>query len=370
MATFTQEDRTALTDGLRRLLGDLGTEADVRRTMETAEGYDPALWRALSEMGIVGLVVDEAFGGGGGGAVELERVMEETGAALLCGPLLSSGVLAAGLLQGLDDEEARIRLLPAIAAGGRIATVALTGDAGGWTPETVTVDAAGRPRAWTLTGVASFVTHGQIADILLVAARAAGGIALFEVDPDAAGMTITPLPAFDHTLRLARITFAATPARALAAGAPAWEAVERALDLARVALAGEQAGAAARVLQMTVDYAKTRVQFGRPIGGFQAIKHMAADLLLESESAISAARHAAQALAERAPDADAAISLAAFACADAFVTVAAASIQMHGGIGFTWAHPAHLYLRRARAGAQLFGASAYHRERYLQQLGA
>jgi alkylation response protein AidB-like acyl-CoA dehydrogenase len=171
-------------------------------------------------------------------------------------------------------------------------------------------------------------------------------------------------------LRLSRITFSETPARALADARPGWDAVERALDITRVGLAGEQAGAARRVLEMTIDYAKTRVQFGRPIGGFQAIKHMAADLLLESESATSAARHAAQALADGAPDAGAAISLAAFACADAFTTVAATSIQMHGGIAFTWAHPAHLYLRRARADAQLLGAPPFYRERYLRQLGA
>ena len=370
MAIFTQEDRIALTDGLRRLLADLGTEADVRRTMERPDGYDPILWRQLAEMGIVGLTVGEDFGGGGGGPVELERIMEETGAALLCGPLLSSGVLAAGLLQALGDAGAAARLLPSIADGSRIATAALTGDAGGWTPETVTVDAAPTAGAWALSGVASFVTDGQIADTLLVAARSRETIALFEVAPGAEGVTVTPLPAFDRTLRLARITFARTPGRALADGGPAWDAVERALDMTRVALAGEQAGAARRVLEMTVDYAKTRVQFGRAIGGFQAIKHMAADLLLESESATSAARHAAQALADGSSDAGAAISLAAFACADAFTAVAAASIQMHGGVAFTWAHPAHLYLRRARADAQLFGAPAFYRERFLRQLGA
>ena len=302
--------------------------------------------------------------------MELEQVMEETGAALLCGPLLSSGVLAAGLLQALDDEDAAARLLPSIADGKRIATAALTGDAGGWTPETVTVDAAESADAWSLSGVASFVTHGQIADTLLVAARARGTIALFEVDPAADGVSVTPLPTFDRTLRLARVTFSRTGARVLAGGAPAWDVVERALDMTRVALAGEQAGGARRVLDMTVDYAKARVQFGRPIGSFQAIKHMAADLLLETESATSAARHAAQALADGASDAGVAISLAAFACADAFTAVAAASIQMHGGIAFTWAHPAHLYLRRARADAQLFGAPAFYRERYLRQLGA
>ena len=370
MATFTQEDRTALTDALRHLLGDHGTEAHVRRAMETPRGYDPTLWRRLAEMGVVGLVVDENHGGGGGGPVELERVMEEAGAALLCGPLLSSGVLAASLIQSLDDQDAKTRLLPAIADGARIATVALTGEAGGWTPETVSVSAEQGDGGWTLSGVSSFVTHGQLADTLLVAARANGGIAVFEVDAGAAGMTVTALPAFDHTLRLARIAFGATPARALADGRPAWDAVERALDITRVALAGEQAGGARRVLEMTVDYAKARVQFGRPIGGFQAIKHMAADLLLESESAISAARHAAQAMADCAPDAAASISLAAFACADAFNAVAAASIQMHGGIAFTWAHPAHLYLRRARADAQLFGTPSFYRERYLRQLGA
>jgi len=178
------------------------------------------------------------------------------------------------------------------------------------------------------------------------------------------------LPTFDHTLRLARIEFAGAPARRLNATGPVWDAVQQALNLALVALAGEQAGGARRCLEFTVDYAKSRIQFGRAIGSFQAVKHMAADLLLESESAVSAARNAATQLAEGGDDADAAISLAAFACADAFTQVAATSIQMHGGIAFTWAHPAHLYLRRARADAQLFGPPAEYRERYLEALGA
>jgi alkylation response protein AidB-like acyl-CoA dehydrogenase len=370
MATFTDDDRTALTDGLRRLLDDLSSQDDIRRSMETPEGYDPLLWRQLAQMGVVGLIISEEFGGGGAGPVELERVMEETGAVLLCGPLLSSGVLAASLLHALGDGEAKTRLLPAIANGERIATAALTGDAGMWTPRAVEVNAEKNAGTWFLSGVASFVTHGQIADILLVAARAGDAILLFEVDTDAAGMTLTSLPTFDRTARLARITFSRTPAVVLADGRPAWDAVEQALDLARVSLAGEQAGGARRILEMTVEYSKARVQFGRPIGSFQAIKHMAADLLLETESATSAARHAAQALANGAPDTGAAISLAAFACADAFTTVAATSIQMHGGIAFTWAHPAHLYLRRARGDAQLFGAPAFYRERFLRQLGA
>ncbi len=366
LATITAEDRTALTDSLRRLLADKSAEADVRRVMETPDGYDPPLWRQLAEMGVVGLIVEEDYGGVGAGPVELELVMEEAGAALLGAPLLSSGVLAAGLIQALGDPETKSRLLPGVADGSKIATVAITGRGGGWTRETVDVTAAGA----ALSGVAGFVTCGQSADVILVVARTEDGVGVFEVEPGASGLSIQPLPTFDHTLRLAELTFAATPAQRLPSATDAWPAVEQALDLARVALAGEQAGGAKRALEMTVDYAKTRVQFGRPIGSFQAIKHMAADLLLESESAISAARHAARSLADGAPDAGAAISLAAFACADAYSAVTALAIQMHGGIAFTWAHPAHLYLRRARADAQLFGTPAVYRERFLQELGA
>jgi alkylation response protein AidB-like acyl-CoA dehydrogenase len=371
VTAITAEDRVALTDSLHRLLSDKSSETDVRRTMESPSGYDPELWRQLAEMGIVGLIVEEEFGGVGAGPIELERVMEGAGAFLLCAPLLSSGVLAAGLLQALDDEAAKTRLLPAIADGSRIATVALTGGKGGWTAGDVAVTAEARgDDAWALSGVASFVTDGQSADVILVVARQLDELAVFEVEAGAGGLAVKALPTFDHTRRLAEITFDAAPARRLATTGPVLTAVEAALDLARVALAGDEAGGAKRALEMTVDYAKTRAQFGRLIGSFQAIKHMAADLLLESESAISAARNAAARLADGAADARAAIALASFACADSYGAIAATAIQMHGGIAFTWAHPAHLYLRRARADAQLFGASAYYRERYLQELGA
>jgi alkylation response protein AidB-like acyl-CoA dehydrogenase len=369
VTTITAEDRTALTDSLRRLLADQSAEADVRRAMATPSGYDPALWKALADMGVVGLIIEPDYGGVGAGPVELELVMEEAGAALLCATLRSA-VLAAGLIQALGDEETKSRLLPGIADGSRIATVALAGPRGGWTRDAIGVTAEGSGSDWRLNGVASFVTDGQSATVLLVAARTPDGVTILEVKPGAAGLAIKPLPAFDHTLRLAELSFADTPARRLPPSGDAWPAVEQALDLARVALAGEQAGGARRALEMTVDYAKIRAQFGRLIGSFQAIKHMAANLLLESESATSAARHAAKALADGAPDARTAISLAAFACADAFSAVTADAIQMHGGIAFTWAHPAHLYLRRARAAAQLYGTPAFYRERFLAALGA
>lgn len=370
MASLSAEERVAFQDSVNRLLADYCTEADVRRTMDLPEGYDPDLWRRLSELGVVGLLVDEAYGGVGAGPEELERVMEEAGASLLCAPLLSSGVLAAGLVQALGDEADKSRLLPSIADGSRIATVALAGPRGGWTADDLAVQAAPEGDGWRLNGRARFVTHGQVADLVLVVAHTVDGPAVFEIEAGAQGLSIEALPTFDHSLRMADLDFVATLSRRLNSPRPVWEAVEATLDLARIALAGEQAGGARRVLEFTVDYAKSRVQFGRSIGSFQAIKHMAADLLLESESAISAARAAARALAEGVPDAKATVNLAGFACADAFVQVAATAIQMHGGIAFTWTHPAHLYLRRARADAQLFGAPHVYRERYLKALGA
>ncbi|MGL4541214.1 MAG: acyl-CoA dehydrogenase family protein, partial [Polymorphobacter sp.] len=236
----------------------------------------------------------------------------------------------------------------------------------------VAVTATRSDAAWRLDGCANYVTHAQLADVLLVLAHGPAGMGIFEVAANAAGVTISPLPTFDRTLRLARIDFSA--AAATPVGTAGWPAAEAAMQLALVALAGEQAGGARRMFEMTVDYAKTRIQFGRAIGSFQAIKHMAADLLIEVESATSAARAAAAALdaagAGSNEPADAAIHLAAFACADAYTTVTSTAVQMHGGIAFTWDHPAHLYLRRARAQAQLFGAPAFHRERFLIAMGA
>lgn len=370
MTRIDQDELLAFVDSVRRLLADRSTEADVRRTMERPEGYDPELWRELASMGVAGILVNPQHGGVGAGPVELERVMEEVGATLACTPLLSSGVLAAGLLQALDDTDAQARLLPGIADGSTIATVALTGPKGGWTETDLDVRAREADGGWRLDGTASFVTHGQAAGIFLVVARTPDGVGVFELPAGAQGMQLAALPAFDRTTPLAKLTLTGAAAQRLACRRPGWDAVEDALDLVRIALAGEQAGGARRVLEATVQYAQDRFQFGRAIGSFQAIKHMAADLLLESESCTSAARHAASCLAERNEEAAQAVCLAAFTCADAFTTVAATSIQMHGGIAFTWEHPAHLYLRRARSDAQLFGTPAAYRERYIQLLEA
>jgi alkylation response protein AidB-like acyl-CoA dehydrogenase len=362
---LTDQEREAIRHSFARLLAQRCTEANVRRVMVTPDGYDADLWRQMAEMGILGLLIDPEFGGVGAGARELELIMEEAGAALLPGPLLSSSVLAASLLSDCSDDALKREMLPGLADGSRIATVALTGDAGSWTNDGVEVRAERGDGGWTLTGSASFVTWANVADTLLVLARTANGTAVFIAGSGDDGVGIEPLDTQDPTLRLARATFERAPAVLLPGVGET--SIERALTLARIALAGEQAGGARRVLDGTVDYLKTRRQFGRPIGGFQALKHMAADLLLEVESATSAAREAARAYAEStsAAEIDALISLAGFACADAFKETSATGIQMHGGIAFTWEHWAHLYWRRARTGAVLFGSSDGYRDRYL-----
>jgi alkylation response protein AidB-like acyl-CoA dehydrogenase len=335
-------DRAALVDSVRRLLADRCTETDVRRIMDSESGHDPLLWRALSELGITGLVASEAGGGAGLSAVELELVMEEVGTALLPAPLISTAI-ATVLAPDLDG----------LADGSRIAAVAFTGSHD-WTERSDVRIAGDR-----LSGTARFVPDAAIADMILVA----GADGVFAVDRS--DVTVTPLPVFDRTRRMADVAFHG-PATRIGDGSR----VVAARDTGLVALAGEQAGGARRMLEMTVAYATERHQFGRAIGSFQAIKHMAADLLLESESAISAARDAARQVAEGSATKNAAVALAAFACGDAFVRVAKDGIQMHGGIAFTWEHPAQLYLRRARSGAQLYGDGAHWRERYLRALEA
>ena len=362
--TISVTERAELRSAVRDLLREECTEADARRVMNSEDGYDRELWAKLAAQGVTGLLVEPEYGGVGLGAQELEAVAEETGAALLPAPLLSTAVLTVALVQSAGTDADKQRLLPGLADGTAIGTVAVTGPRGTWTADAVDVRAGADG---TLTGTAHYVTFGQVADVILVIAQTTDGPAVFQVSPDAAGFQRTAATVFDPTSPLSTYTFTATPARRI--GTAGWDAVQQALDLAVIALAGEQAGGARRIFDITVDYLKTRIQFGRPIGSFQALKHMAADLLLQVESATSAAQHAAASYED--PETRAgAVALAGFACAEAYNDTAMQAIQMHGGIGFTWEHPAHLYLRRARTGLQLLGDSAAHRERYLLSKGA
>jgi alkylation response protein AidB-like acyl-CoA dehydrogenase len=370
--TISVTERAELAAAVSELLHDECTEQDVRRVMGSDDGFDRELWHKLAAQGVTGLLVDSEYGGVGLGALELEAVAEATGAALLPAPFLSSVVLASALIGAAGTDADKQRLLPSLVAGTSVGTVALTGARGTWAPEGVAVRAASADieegADHTLTGNAHYVVHGQVADLILVVARINGDFGVFEVAPDAEGFVRTAATVFDPTVPLSTYTFDATPARRL--GTSGWDAVRHALDLALIALAGEQVGGARRIFDITVDYLKTRIQFGRPIGSFQALKHMAADLLVQVESATSAAQHAAAEHDAGSEKASGAIGLAGFTCAEAYHTTAMSAIQMHGGIAFTWEHPAHLFLRRARTGLQLLGGSGLHRERYLSAKGA
>lgn len=359
-----QDERTQLREMVRDLMQAKSDESALRRVITTPERFDRALWSEMAELGILGIVIDERYGGTGLGPVELELIAEETGAALLSSPLLGSSVLTATLIATAGDEAARERLLPGLAAGSTIGAAALTGSAGTWTPDGVEVTAAPDGR---LTGIARFVLYGQAADVVIVAARGDDGIGVYEIDPAAAGVTRTPHDLLDPTVQLSEFAFDGAASTRL--GTAGWEAVQRALDLGTIALAGEQAGGARRVFDISVDYLKTRYQFGRPIGSYQAMKHLAADRLVDVESAISAARNAAQ-VADGGEDAEGAIALAGFACGDLYDRVAMNAIQFHGGMGYTWESFPHFFLRRARLDRQLLGSPARFRERYLVSKGA
>lgn len=352
-----------LRTAVRRFLERKSPESEVRRLMETTAGYDPAVWSQMADqLGLQGLIIPERFGGSGYGFLELVVVLEEMGRALLCAPYLSSAVMAASLLLASGDEDAGKGYLPGIADGSLIATVALSEADGRWDKAGVTLDATGAGDRWTLTGEKLFVLDGVIADVILVAARTRGGVSVLAVEKGAVGLEAIAMSTMDQTRKLARLAFDATPARLVGREGQGWPAISAMLDLAIVALAAEQAGGAQRVLETAVEYAKVRMQFGRRIGSFQAIKHKCADMLLDVESARSAAYYAGQAAAAGDDELPILASLAKSCCSEAYSRAAAENIQVHGGTGFTWEHPAHLYFRRAKSSEQLFGDPAYHRE--------
>jgi alkylation response protein AidB-like acyl-CoA dehydrogenase len=364
------DEQEELRRSVRRFLEDKSPETEVRRLMETTEGYDPAVWSQMADqLGLQGLTIPEEFGGSGYTYVELIVVLEEMGRALLCAPYFSSVALAANLLLVSGDDTAKKDYLPGIANGSTIATVALAEASGRWDEEGVTLEATGSGDSWTLSGEKMYVLDGHLADLILVAARTPAGVSVFAVDKGASGFAATSLSTMDQTRKQARLAFASTPARLVGQDGAGWTAISKMLDLAAVALAAEQVGGAQKVLEMSVEYAKVRVQFGRPIGSFQAIKHKCADMLLEVESAKSAAYYAGWAAAEDSDELPVVASLAKSYCSEAYFHATAENIQIHGGIGFTWEHPAHLYFKRAKSSELLFGDPTYHRELLAQRIG-
>ena len=364
------EDQEELRRVVRQFLESKSPESAVREQMETESGYDEAVWGQMGEqLGLQGLVIPEEFGGSGYSFIELIVVLEEMGRALLCAPYFSSVVLAGQTLLHSGDDAAKKELLPGIASGETIATLAFTEENGRWDEEGITATAVKSGDGWAITGTKMFVLDGHTANTLLVAARTDAGVSLFAVKDDATGLTRTPLSTMDQTRKQARVQFENTPATLVGTDGAGWSVLERVLDLAAVALAAEQVGGAQKVLEMAVQYAKDRVQFGRPIGSFQAIKHKCADMLLEVESAKSAAYYAGWCASELNDELPSVASLAKAYCSEAYFHATAENIQIHGGIGFTWEHPAHLYFKRAKSSELLFGDPTYHRELLAQRIG-
>jgi len=354
---------------VRAFLEKESEESRVRELMADESGFDPALWsRMAEELGIVGLIVDEVHGGAGFGTVELAIVMEEMGRALLCAPFLGSAVLATSALELAADEAAQKELLPPLAAGERVGTLAWSEAGDPWSLDAVALEAKAAGDGFTLTGEKVHVLDGHVAHDLLVVARADGVLSLFHVDAAAEGVTRTATSPLDPTRKLATVRFDATPARRVARG-DAKAGLERALARTITALAAEQLGGVQRVLEMATDYAKTRLQFGRPIGSYQAIKHKCADMLVAVEMARSAAYNAAFSDESDVEGTAVAAAMAKSYCSEAYFHAANDNIQIHGGMGFTWEHNAHLYFKRARASAELFGSPILHRERVAASLG-
>jgi alkylation response protein AidB-like acyl-CoA dehydrogenase len=370
--SFTDEQQ-AFRDQVRRFLSDKSPTTEVRRLMETDEGNDPAAWQQLSgELGLTGIAIPEEYGGFGGGVSELAIAIEEGGRALLCAPLFASGVMAAtAILKGADESQKRA-LLPDIACGQTVATLAIAEDSGHWDHAGIAMTAAPDGDAFKLNGTKSFVLDGHTAGLLIVAARDPGsenaeGLSLFSVSGNAAGLTRTLLKSTDATRKIARLTFNGVEAQLLGKQGAAAGPLSETLDIAAICLANEMVGGAEQLLESAIEYASMRVQFGRPIASFQSLKHKAADMLIDVELAKSAAYYAAAAADEGDEDISALASLAKAAAADSYMQTAIHTVQIHGGIGFTWDNDTHLWFKRAKSSEAFLGNSNYHRERLMQQ---
>ncbi|MCU1616278.1 MAG: putative acyl-CoA dehydrogenase [Frankiales bacterium] len=370
--TTSQAEREDLRASVRSFLATTSGEDQVRRLIGDERGWDESVWRRMAdELGLLSLTLPPDHGGDGFGAPELQVVLEEQGRALLPSPYFSTVVLAATALAASGDEAAQATHLPAIGAGTTTATLAVAEADGSWRTDRPATTAVRAGSGWTLSGTKQLVVDGATADVVLVVAGTDAGPGLFAVAGDDPGLTRTPLRTLDPTRRIARLEFADAAAVPVGAPGAAGAVVDRVLDVATAALAAEQVGAARACLEAAVGYARERVQFGRAIGSFQAVKHKCADMFVRVQLADAAATEAAAALAggEGLPDPGVAAAVAHVVCSEAFMFVAAENIQVHGGIGFTWEHPAHLYFRRAKSSQLLFGGPAAYHERLLARLG-
>ncbi|RDH74059.1 acyl-CoA dehydrogenase [Mycolicibacterium moriokaense] len=357
--TFTDE-QGQLRAAVRKFCADNLDEQTVRQLMASDPPFDETVWARLgAELGVLGLSVPEAAGGVGGTLVDQAVAVEELGASLACGPVFGTVFLAIPALVAAPAGEVRDGLLAELVEGRRTAALAVVDNAGAFDPDSVAVTADGD----ALTGTVERVVDAGAADDLLVAARGPDGVALYAVEAAASGVKRSPLGTLDLTRPQASIELSGAPGRLVAGPAEADRVIEHALHVGAALLAVEQVGAGQHLLDLAVDYAKSRLQFGRPIGSFQAVKHKLADLLVDLEHARSAAYHAVWALTDGSDDPALAVSIAQATSSAALSRIAADTIQVHGGIGFTWEHQAHLYFKRAVTDAALLGSAEAHRSR-------
>lgn len=337
----------------------------VRALMETDTAHDDKLWASIADQGWTGLSIAEENGGLGLGLVEMAVVAEEMGRACLPGPFIST-LTASALIERAGSAEQRAKYLEAIAAGELKATVALLEESATWDADAVKLEASREGGNFYLTGRKLFVADASVADLLICVARAGDSLSLLPVERQSQGVHIKLMPSMDGTRKLCEVSFdgvSVAEADALGADGDARGALRGALEVGCAALCAEMVGGMQWVLDATVEYAKTREQFGRAIGSFQAVQHQCADMLLMTESARSAAYYAAWALTENDPGASLAVSIAKAYCSDAYREVANRGVQVHGGIGFTWEHDLQLYYKRSKSSETLFGDATFHRER-------
>ncbi|MBK3572797.1 acyl-CoA/acyl-ACP dehydrogenase [Streptomyces sp. MBT65] len=362
-ALLETDEQRQLRSVLRDLLSESCGPGDVRAQGESPRGYDPALWERLAgEIGVHGLALPEEYGGAGYTYAELAVALEELGRVLCPAPLLTTVVLAGHALLVSGDRRACARWLPGIASGAVTATIA------GFL-HTAAITAERGPDCWVLRGEADFVPGGEGADLLLVMARTPDGERLFACEPDGTTCERTARRVLDPTRRQALVRFRGARAEPVGEAGQAAGVVEAVLDAGRVGLAAEHVGGSGHALDAVLGHVSERVQFGRAIGSFQAVKHRLADLLVEIEGARSASAYASACLAASSPELPLAAGAAAVVCTGAYRLATTEYVQLHGGIGFTWEHPAHLYLRRARADEALFGTGDDHRLRLAGLLG-
>ena len=354
---------------LRRFFAERSPAKEVRRLMETDVGWERDAWRRINgELGLTAVRIPEAYGGHGFGFGEQAIVLEEMGRVLLCAPYFSSAVLAAGAILNAGSEAQKAALLPGIASGEVIATLASAEDGGDWGAEATALTATRVGDGGRLDGQKSFVLDGHSADLIVVLGRTAAGLTLFTVAGDAAGLARRGLRTLDPTRKLARLEFRGVAASLLGAEGGAAGPFARTMAEASVLLANEMVGGAERLREDALSYAMMRMQFGRSIAGFQSMKHKQADMLLEVELAKSAAYFAAAALDDGDDDVMATASLAKAAASEAYVQTAIHAIQIHGGIGFTWDNDTHLWFKRAKASEAMFGDAHFHREAMMRQM--